>query len=422
MMIDCTLKDVATSIQTGPFGSQLHSSDYSEEGTPVVMPQDIVDGQTTDIKIARVDDSHVERLARHKLKQGEIVYPRRGNLAKCAFITPNEENWLCGTGCLKVTIDTSKANPKYIYFHLQLPDSVSCIENATIGSTMPNLNTGILGNVRLKLPNIDIQNKIVDILSLYDELIAINRKKIKVLEEMAMRTYREWFVYMRFPGYEHTPKVDGLPQGWQCLAISDMLSSYIGGGWGEEDASEKFCKPAFVIRGSDIPSILQGIPNYDIYRYHSKSNLKSRKLNSEDIIFEISGGSDSQPLGRNCIITNSLLHSYGGDVICASFCKRLVPKQDMSFFLYTYLQQIYRMGLLDTFCVRTTGISNFKFEAFIKFQKVVVPSNELLISFNKIASPIYEEISTIGNQICHISKMRDKLLPQLMRGKLEIKA
>lgn len=78
MMIDCTLKDVATSIQTGPFGSQLHSSDYSEEGTPVVMPQDIVDGQISELKIARVDDSHVERLARHKLKQGEIVYPRRG--------------------------------------------------------------------------------------------------------------------------------------------------------------------------------------------------------------------------------------------------------------------------------------------------------------------------------------------------------
>lgn len=179
MMIDCTLKDVATSIQTGPFGSQLHSSDYSEEGTPVVMPQDIVDGQISELKIARVDDSHVERLARHKLKQGEIVYPRRGNLAKCAFITPNEENWLCGTGCLKVTIDTSKANPKYIYFHLQLPDSVSCIENATIGSTMPNLNTGILGNVRLKLPNIDIQNKIVDILSCTMNLLQSIVRRLK---------------------------------------------------------------------------------------------------------------------------------------------------------------------------------------------------------------------------------------------------
>ena len=224
MMIDCTLKDVATSIQTGPFGSQLHSSDYSEEGTPVVMPQDIVDGQISESKIARVDDSQVERLARHKLKQGEIVYPRRGDLAKCAFVTPNEENWLCGTGCLKVTIDTSKANPKYIYFYLQLPDSVSCIENATIGSTMPNLNTGILGNVRLKLPNIDIQNKIVDILSQYDELIAINRKKIQVLEEMAMRTYREWFVHMRFPGYETTPKEDGLPQGWNYESLAELGS------------------------------------------------------------------------------------------------------------------------------------------------------------------------------------------------------
>lgn len=417
-MKECRLSDCCLSISDGDH----LAPPKADEGIPFITIRNFDAYNDIDFtESMSVPEDYYDSLKNiRKPQKGDILYSVVGSFGIPVLIK-NDKKFVFQRHIAILRPNPKKVDTNYLFQLMRSESFYAVADILAIGSAQRTISLTSLRRILIELPDLKVQQIIGLILSLYDDLIATKRKKIQVLEEMVMRTYREWFIHMRFPGYEHTPKVDGLPQGWQCLAIGDMLSSYIGGGWGEEDASEKFCKPAFVIRGSDIPSILQGIPNYDIYRYHSKSNLKSRKLNPRDIIFEISGGSDSQPLGRNCIITNSLLHSYGGDVICASFCKRLVPKQDMSFFLYTYLQQIYRMGLLDTFCVRTTGISNFKFEAFIKFQKVVVPSNELLISFNKIASPIYEEISTIGNQIGHISKMRDKLLPQLMSGKLEVK-
>jgi type I restriction enzyme S subunit len=417
-MKECRLSDCCLSISDGDH----LAPPKADEGIPFITIRNFDAYNDIDFtESMSVPEDYYDSLKNiRKPQKGDILYSVVGSFGIPVLIK-NDKKFVFQRHIAILRPNPKKVDTNYLFQLMRSESFYAVADILAIGSAQRTISLTSLRRILIELPDLKVQQIIGLILSQYDDLIATKRKKIQVLEEMVMRTYREWFIHMRFPGYEHTPKVDGLPQGWQCLAIGDMLSSYIGGGWGEEDASEKFCKPAFVIRGSDIPSILQGIPNYDIYRYHSKSNLKSRKLNPRDIIFEISGGSDSQPLGRNCIITNSLLHSYGGDVICASFCKRLVPKQDMSFFLYTYLQQIYRMGLLDTFCVRTTGISNFKFEAFIKFQKVVVPSNELLISFNKIASPIYEEISTIGNQIGHISKMRDKLLPQLMSGKLEVK-
>jgi type I restriction enzyme S subunit len=89
-------------IQTGPFGSQLHESDYSTEGIPVVMPKDIIEGQIVTDSIARVSPSHVERLSRHKLRSGDIVYGRRGDIGRQALIRREQEGWLCGTGCLRL--------------------------------------------------------------------------------------------------------------------------------------------------------------------------------------------------------------------------------------------------------------------------------------------------------------------------------
>lgn len=355
-----------------------------------------------------------------KPQRGDILYSVVGSFGIPVLIK-EDNKFVFQRHIAILRPNPQKVDTNYLFQLMRSESFYAVADILAIGSAQRTISLTSLRQISIELPSLEIQQKIGCILSKYDELIAINRKKIQVLEEMAMRTYREWFVHMRFPGHETTPIKDGLPEGWKCLPIGEMLSSYIGGGWGEEDESDKYCKPAYVIRGSDIPLILQGIPNYSIYRYHTKSNLRSRVLKPGDIIFEISGGSDSQPLGRNCIITNGLLQSYGNDVICASFCKRLIPQKGMSFFLYTYLQQIYRMGLLDTFCVRTTGISNFKFEAFIKFQKVVVPTSEMLHMYNQLVSPLYEEIAKIGNQIVYLKKMRDKLLPQLMSGKFKVK-
>ena len=199
------LGEIAAYIQTGPFGSQLHQSDYSEIGTPVVMPKDIVDGRINVATIARVGKQHVERLSRHKITEGDILYARRGDVGKCAYTNSSQTGWLCGTGCLRVTIDKEKAMPKFIFFQLQKKDTIGWVEKHAVGATMLNLNTSILSDVPIELPPISTQHRIASILSRYDSLIENYQKQIKLLEEAAQRLYKEWFVDLHFPDTK-TPK------------------------------------------------------------------------------------------------------------------------------------------------------------------------------------------------------------------------
>lgn len=222
------LGDIASNIQTGPFGSQLHQSDYSEIGTPVVMPKDLVDGKISEQSIARVEASHVKRLAKHKIQNGDILYSRRGDVGRCAYAGKEESGWLCGTGCLRVTIDESHAFPKFIFYQLQTSKSVGWVEKHAVGSTMLNLNTSILSNVPVSLPPLEVQRKIADVLSTYDDLIENNRKQIKLLEEAAQRLYKEWFIDLRFPGHEDTKIIDGIPEGWEKKSIS-AIAEYLNG-------------------------------------------------------------------------------------------------------------------------------------------------------------------------------------------------
>lgn len=136
-----SLGEISVNIQTGPFGSQLHQSDYSEKGTPVVMPKDLISGHISEESIARVSDDHVERLSRHKIEVGDILYSRRGDVGRCAFASETEAGWLCGTGCLRVTIDSRKANPKFVFYQLLKADTIGWVEKHAVGSTMLNLSS-----------------------------------------------------------------------------------------------------------------------------------------------------------------------------------------------------------------------------------------------------------------------------------------
>ena len=213
------LGDIASAIQTGPFGSQLHQSDYSDVGTPVVMPKDIVCGKIDVSTIARVESHLVERLSRHKINEGDILYARRGDVGKCAYTDKSQTGWLCGTGCLRVTVDKAKAMPEFVFFQLQKKDTVGWVEKHAIGATMLNLNTSILSNVPIELPSLSTQHSIATILSRYDSLIENYQKQIKLLEEAAQRLYKEWFVDLHFPGHENTKIVDGVPEGWDYYRI-----------------------------------------------------------------------------------------------------------------------------------------------------------------------------------------------------------
>ena len=182
-------------VQTGPFGSQLHASDYVEKGIPSVMPKNItIEGINQD-DIARITYEDAHRLKKYLLAKGDIVYSRRGDVEKCALVKNNESGWLCGTGCLRVRLGAnSKLTPEYLHAYLSAPAIREWISRNAVGATMPNLNTGILKNVPLIVPTKKATQFIADAWLTINSKITLNQKTNQTLEQMAQALFKSWFV------------------------------------------------------------------------------------------------------------------------------------------------------------------------------------------------------------------------------------
>ena len=396
------LGEVAATIQTGPFGSQLHQSDYSEIGTPVVMPKDIINGKIDLSSIARVENHHVERLSRHKISEGDILYSRRGDVGKCAYTDKSQNGWLCGTGCLRITIDTRKVLPKFVFFQLQKKDTIGWIEKHAIGATMLNLNTSILSDVPIELPSFAIQHRIATILSRYDSLIENYQKQIKLLEESAQRLYKEWFIDLRFPGHENTKIVDGVPEGWEKKKIKDLVDLKSG---------YAFKSSAFVGEGKykivTIKNVKDGVFDGDNVSYLNTLPEKMPShclLKTGDILLSLTGN-----VGRVCMVIgdNYLLNQR-------------VAKLESKFPAFTYC--LFRH--YDTF-VAINNLANGAAQQNVSPIRIgemdmLVANDKIMHHFEKAAENIRTNILNLFSQIRHLTEARDRLLPKLMSGEIEV--
>ena len=396
-----TLGEVSTNIQTGPFGSQLHQSDYSDGGVPVVMPKDLVDGHISEDLIARVSMSHVDRLSRHKIEAGDILYSRRGDVGRCAFATEVEQGWLCGTGCLRVTIDQSKAIPKFIFYQLQKAETIGWVEKHAVGSTMLNLNTSILGSVPIELPSMAEQQMIVHVLSAYDDLIENNQKQIKLLEEAAQRLYKEWFVDLRFPGHETTPIVDGIPQGWERMVLSEVTSVLKRGISPKYSDNGKYS----VINQKCIRSSIMDISES---RRQEKEYAPTLNLQDSDTVICSTGTGTLGRVGR-----------VYGDYPNTTFDSHvtLVRAKENPNYIYHVVksQQEYLMGM-------GRGSTNQQelYRDVIERLVVLCPSQDILLKADRVLNAIHCKIKAVYLQNNLLVESRDRLLPKLMSGELEV--
>jgi type I restriction enzyme S subunit len=147
-------------LQTGPFGSQLHANEYTVEGIPVVMPQDMIDGEVSVEHIARITERRASALARHRLKPNDVVFSRRGDLSRCVAIDERQAGWVCGTGCLLARLPASEVNAHWLALVYQQPVTQSQVMGRAVGSTMANLNTSILAAISIARPTVTEQNVI----------------------------------------------------------------------------------------------------------------------------------------------------------------------------------------------------------------------------------------------------------------------
>jgi type I restriction enzyme S subunit len=385
---------VCGTIQTGPFGSQLHESDYSQEGTPVVMPKDIIEGRILIDSVARIAPEHVERLSRHKLKPGDIVYGRRGDIGRQALIRKEQDGWLCGTGCLRLSLSDTVIEPLFLHYYLRQESVIGWISNQAVGATLPNLNTGILRSVPVRVPPLPVQRRIVGILSTYDDLIENNRRRIKLLEEMARSLYREWFVHFRFPGHAKVKMVPStlgtIPQGWEVkplgeLAMVTMGLSPKGNTYNEEEVG--------------TPLVNGPVEFGDRFTKRMKWTTEPTKFCKEgDLVVCVRGSTTGKYVksdGVYCL----------GRGVCGISSK------------YQCFIELLFENELPTLLGQTSGST---FPSWtgpqLKFHPVLSPPPEVLARFDGLVKPMSAAVLGCSRQIQNLRRTRDLLLPRLLSG------
>ena len=290
----------------------------------------------------------------------------------------------------------------FIYYLFNTEAVRQQIRATASGAKVRHTSPSRIGEVKVAIPPLETQRRIASILSAYDDLIENNTRRIAILEEMARRIYEEWFVHFRFPGHEQVKMVESelglIPGGWKIQPLGELLEHHIGGGWGQENHSDDFPVAAYVIRGTDIPDARSSNLGRSPLRFHKESNFRTRKLQPGDIVFEVSGGSKDQPVGRAVLLRSKLFASSDHPIICASFC-RLVRANKTAILpelLQLHFERIYESREIMKYQTQSTGITNFKFTVFTEKELVLVPPQDIQKQFQSFVDSLYGLASTLA--------------------------
>ena len=418
------LGDVCTKIGSGatPKGG---STVYIENGTTFIRSQNVYNLRFDYSGLVHINDSAAQKLKGVTIEEGDILLNITGDSVARTCIVPNE--LLPARVNQHVAIvrpDSRILNPYFLNYYLASPFMQAYMLGLAVGkgASRNAMTKDMIENFEVPCPKIEVQEKTVDILKPYDDLIENNQKQIQLLEEAAQRLYKEWFVDLHFPGHENVKIVDGVPEGWKTMPLGEAISFEIGGGWGEESATEKNECEAYVIRGTDFDGLKNGCFLNIPLRFHTENNLSSRKLQHGDIIFKVSGGSRTEGVARTVRITNSMLERWDKPVMCASFCKLVRPLNDeLAQFLFNYLRYLRAAKITEEYDKRSaSSIVNYRWKDFLNQRTLLYPKAKLLNQYNKIAVPLYEKIVALSLQIETAKLARDRLLPKLMSGEIEV--
>lgn len=417
------LKDVCYKIGSGatPKGG---ATVYIDSGVSFIRSQNVYNLHFDYDGLTHITNEAAKKLAGVTIENEDVLINITGDSVARTCIVP--DNVLPARVNQHVAIirpDRNILRPRFLNYYLASPYMQAHMLGLAVGkgASRNAMTKDMIGNFDIPCPKIEKQDRIISILSAYDDLIENNQKQIKLLEEAAQRLYKEWFVDLHFPGYENVKVVDGVPEGWKKEKLEDVITYEIGGGWGEEEKTSDSENEAFVIRGTDFYGLTHGELLSIPFRYHKASNLSSRKLQHGDIIFEVSGGSKTEGVARTALITQSMLDNWNNNVMCASFCKLVRTDISYSQLLFNYFKYLRQSGKTSEYDKKSaSSIVNYRWKDFLSQELVLLPSSAMLNKYNSLAESVYSKIVSCSLQIEKAKQARDRLLPKLMSGELEV--
>lgn len=378
------IQDIATLSNGINFGKSAYTSGIKLIGVSDFkdrMYPDYNSLQEVDAKIVRENDF---------LHKGDIVFVRsNGNkelVGRCMMI--NQDTPVTFSGfCIRLRLNNTQLyNPTFFTYLFKSNGFRKAIAGTAVGANIQNLSQGRLGNYEFECPNIKTQHRIATTLSRYDSLIDNYQKQIKLLEEAAQRLYKEWFVNLRFPGHENTKIVDGVPEGWEKKSVGDMLRRM--------ERTKQVPSNEYLKRG-EIPVIDQSRNFVAGYTNDEDSRLKvttpvilfgdhTRVL--KYLSFSFARGAD----GTQLIMSNDI------DRLPQSLFYNALVEKDLSNYSYA---------------------RHFK---YLKAEQILVPTKEIAQKFDTFAAKIYEQIQSCRHQLRLLTESRDRLLPKLLSGEIEV--
>lgn len=297
---------------------------------------------------------------------------------------------------------TELLEPRFIGYYLRTPEFRGKFMAFSAMTTRASLTNDDLLNLEVPVPPLSVQQRIASILSAYDDLIENNQKQIKLLEEAAQRLYKEWFVDLRFPGHEGVKVVDGVPEGWESCKLRDVAE--INGRNIDEDY------PYDKINYIDIGSVRNGRilekANYDLEEAPGRAK---RIVQDGDVIWGM--------VRPNLRAYAMVLNPDKNDVFSTGFAVLTSKKVPFSF-LYCNVTTEEFVGYLVN-CTNGAAYPAVK-PIHFKEYNVSIPQNNLLNKFHNITEPYFRKIYYLNKQISSLHEARDRLLPKLMSGEIEV--
>ena len=323
-------------------------------------------------------------------------------LGYSAIVPKSDRTYLHNQRIGLISFKNDECYPGYIYFLMRTHLYQRSIANTSTGATVHHTSPTKIYDYRFTAPDYETQRKITDYLFAYEKLIENNQKQIKLLEEAAQRLYKEWFVDLRFPGYETTPIIDGIPEGWKKDTVDSIITLLSGFAFKSADFSDDGTYKIVTIKnvqdgmfdGHNVSRIVE-VPD---------KMPKHCYLHDGDILLSLTGN-----VGRVCMVN-------GSDYLLNQRVAKI--KSNFPAFAYCLFRSndmFIEMGNLANGAAQQ-NLSPIKTAQI----KILIPSADLFARFEEIASVYMKQTLNLNKQIELLQESRDRLLPKLMSGELEV--
>lgn len=374
--------------------ANIDSTNHFDFSNTMFVPQSYYDS---------VDD-------KRKAKEGDVLYSVVGSFGIPVLIK-EEKPFVFQRHIAILRPDKNKIDPRFLYYTMLSRDFYAKADAAALGAAQRTISLTSLRSIKVKIPAIQVQQKIADTLSVYDSLIENNRRQIKLLEEAAQRLYKEWFVNLRFPGYECTKIVDGVPEGWSETQLGKVFSFVRGKSYTSAELSDS---------DGILLVNLKNMQAWGGYKRNAEKRFigtykENQVLSEGDIVMAVTDMTQERRLVGHVALVPKLPMK----AVCSMDLIKVLPADNIpQYYLYSLLRF---SGIAEEIAKHANGtnVLHLRPETITTMSTLIADANTT-IKFDGLVQDLYSKVELLETQITKLSEARDRLLPKLMSGEIEV--